>query len=83
MIAWKLNKLIGECKDGPDGVTYREISRETGLSTSILTTIAKNRVSRADLNTIDALLMFFSAKLSKHLTTQDLLEFLPKKEENQ
>lgn len=77
MITWKLNSLIGECKDGAGGCTYREISHATGLATSILTTIAKNRVSRADINTIDALLKFFSAKLGRTLTTQDLLEFTP------
>ena len=77
MMTWKLNGLIGQCKDTVGGCTYREISRATGLSTSILTTIAKNEVSRADINTINALLNFFSAKLNKQMTTQDLLEFVP------
>lgn len=77
MMTWKLNSLIGECKDTVGGCTYREMSRITGLSTSILSTIAQNEVKRADTNTINVLLNFFSAKLGRNLTTQDLLEFTP------
>ena len=72
---WQLNQLIGRCKDEtPQGVTYRGISEATGLSTSTLTEIASNRASRADLNTIDALLGFFSEALGEDLSTSDLLK---------
>lgn len=76
MIMWKFKSLVGRCEDmGISGVTYEEIYKATGVSTSTLTGIARNRVVRADLNTIDRLLSFFSDKLGEELTINDLLEW--------
>lgn len=76
MIMWKFKSLIGRCEDkGIDGLTYEEIYKATGVSTSTLTGIARNRAIRADLSTISRLLEYFSDRLGEELTISDLLEW--------
>lgn len=76
MIMWKLNTLVGRCKDrGIEGLEYREIYKETGVSTSTLTSIMNNKTTRIDRDTVNRLLVFFSDKLGEELTTNDLLEW--------
>ena len=78
MVRWRLNSLLAELKDvAPNEAAYRSISAATGISTSTLTSIARNESRRADFDTIDALLVFFSGKLGRRLVTQDLVEFQP------
>lgn len=76
MIMWRLNTLVGRCQDrGIEGLTYREIYEATGVSTSTLTSIMKNRAERIDTSTVSRLLAFFSEKLGEELTVNDLLEW--------
>lgn len=75
VITWKLNALLGDCKDVGRPVTYRDISTATGLSTSTLYMIASNRNTRTDLETIELLLNFFSDRLGKSLETGHLLYY--------
>lgn len=72
-VIWKLNGLLGTCKDRGQPVTYRDLATVTGLSTSTIYLIAQNQAKRADLATIEALLGFFSARLGQRLTVDDLL----------
>lgn len=72
---WKLNALIGEAKDLGISISYRDIRDATGVSTSTISFIAQNQAKRADLETMDRLLRYFSEKLGRRLTTADLLEF--------
>lgn len=72
---WQLNQLIGRAKDKVEGgVGYRDISEATGLSTSTLYYIAKNQAKRADLDTIEGLIDYFSGVLGEELTVNDLLK---------
>lgn len=72
---WQLNQLIGRAKDKVDGgVGYRDISEATGLSTSTLYYISKNTAKRADLDTIEGLLDYFSGVLEEEITISDLLK---------
>jgi transcriptional regulator with XRE-family HTH domain len=81
MMRWKLNTLIGQLRDvDPKAAEYREIHKETGIATSTIALIAKGS-KRVDIDVADRLLNFFSAKLGKQLTTQDLLEFMPDRKE--
>lgn len=75
MIRWKFNTLLGQVRDiDPQAAEYRAIYAETGIATSTITAIAKG-TKRVDLDVADRLLTFFSTKIGKRLTTQDLLEF--------
>lgn len=77
MMMWKLNALLGECKDKGEAISYRDLSTTTGISTSTIYQIAQNQSTRADLKTIDAMLNFFSRKLGRELQTDDLLHHEP------
>lgn len=72
-MTWKLNALLGQCKDAGAAVTYRDLSAATGLSTSTIYLIAQNESKRADLETMDSMLEFFSERLGRRLTVDDLL----------
>lgn len=75
MLMWKLNTLVGRCKDRGVVVQYRDMSQSTGISTSTLTEIMHGRQKRIDLSTVDRLLTYFSEKLNEDLTIGDLLEW--------
>lgn len=76
MIMWKLNSLVGRCKDrGIGGVKYREIAKATGVSTNTLSGIMQGSTKRIDQETIDRLLRYFSDLLNEELTISDLLEW--------
>lgn len=72
-MTWKLNALLGKCKDKGQPITYRDLSTATGLSTSTIYLIAQNKTNRADLGTIEAMLKFFSEKLGEKLKVDDVL----------
>jgi transcriptional regulator with XRE-family HTH domain len=73
---WHLKELIGRYEsESGSPLTYREISEETGISTNTITLIARNKSRRADLDTINTLLEYFSRKLDTKLQTGDLLRF--------
>ena len=75
MMQWKLNSLLGQLRDiDPKAAEYREIHKKTGIAVSTIFLIAKGS-KRVDVDVADRLLNFFSMKLGKKLTTQDLLEF--------
>ena len=76
MIMWKLNSLVGRCKDrGIGGVTYREIGEATGLSSNTLARILQGTTTRIDKDTIHRLLSYFSDLLGEELKISDLLEW--------
>jgi DNA-binding Xre family transcriptional regulator len=71
---WHLRELIGKAESvTQENITYRDISSATGISTNTITLIATGRAKRADLETIDRLLVFFEHKLGERLATDDLL----------
>lgn len=72
-MTWKLNALLGRCKDRGQPVTYRDLSTATGLSTSTIYLIAQNKSNRADLTTIESMLEFFSERLGQRLSVDDVL----------
>lgn len=72
-MTWKLNALLGQCKDAGAAVTYRDLSTATRLSTSTIYLIAQNESKRADLETMESMLKFFSERLGRRLTVDDLL----------
>lgn len=74
-MTWKLNALLGQCKDKGRPVTYRDLSTATGLSTSTIYNIAQNEAKRADLETIEAMLKFFSERLGQRLAVDDVLSW--------
>jgi len=83
MIMWKLNSLVGRCKDqGISGVKYREIAKATGVSTNTLSGIMQGNTKRIDQDTIDRLLKYFSDLLNEELTISDLLEWKREKAGN-
>jgi len=76
MMRWRINTLIGQLRDiDPKAAEYREIHAQTGISVSTIFLLGRGTSKRADLEVINSLLTFFSEKLNKQLTTQDLLEF--------
>jgi DNA-binding Xre family transcriptional regulator len=71
---WHLKELIGRAESVTrTSITYREISSETGISTNTITQMATGKAKRADLETLDRLLMYFKEKLGEKVTTDDLL----------
>lgn len=81
MMRWRLNTLIGQLRDvNPKAAEYREIHKATGIAVSTVALLAKGSSVRTDLEVVNSLLNYFSEKLGKDLTTQDLLEFAPDKE---
>ncbi len=75
---WKLKTLQDEAQAVTgERITYEDITSATGLAASTLSTLANNRVARADLATMEKLLSFFSVKLGRRLTTADLIEWVP------
>ena len=66
---------IGHLLNNP--LTYEDIHEATGLSFNTLSTIANNKVKRADLATMERLLDYFSGKLGRQLAIADLLEYRP------
>jgi len=82
MMRWRINTLMGQLRDiDPKAAEYREISRSTGVSVSTIFLLGRGTSKRTDLDVIDNLLKFFSEKLERQLTTQDLLEFTPDNKE--
>lgn len=81
MMMWKLNALLGQCKDAGEAISYRDLSTATGISTSTIYQIAQNQSTRADLKTVEAMLSFFSEKLGRVLQTGDLLHYEPDQRE--
>lgn len=72
---WHLKELIGRAESVTrTNITYREISNETGVSTNTITQMATNKAKRADLDTLDRLLIYFKGKLGESLTTDELLK---------
>lgn len=76
MMRWHLKELIGryESKTGAS-LPYRRIEEEAGLSKTIISRIATNTASRADLETMDKLISYFEKLLGEELTTDDLLTY--------
>lgn len=74
-VAWKLNVLLGQCKDAGRPVTYLDLSVSAKVSTNTIYHIANNKSRRADLETIEAMLEFFSERLDRQLTVNDLLSW--------
>lgn len=72
-MVWKLNALLGQCKDAGQPVTYLDLSVSAKVSTNTIYHIANNKSLRADLDTIEAMLKFFSERLGRQLTVDDLL----------
>lgn len=74
---WHLKELIGryESQTGHN-LPYRRIEEEAGLSKTIISRIATNSASRADLETINKLLAYFEDLLGEKLTTNDLLTYM-------
>lgn len=75
MLMWKLNVLVGRCKDRGLNIGYREINKATGISTSTIYEITHGRTTRVDFSTVDRLLAFFSEQLDEELSISDLLEW--------
>lgn len=75
MFRWKLNTLIGECKDKDVHITYRTIAAETSVSTRALVGMAKNKMQNANQTTIDKLLKHFSQKLGRQVKFNELLDW--------
>lgn len=75
---WRLGELLGEyqSKTGKD-LIYGEIHSETGIAPSTLSAIRLNKVTRADFETIERLINYFSAKLNRQLQINDLLIHVP------
>lgn len=71
---WRLKELMAQfqLKTG-ESLTYIQISQETGISISTLSDIGTRKAKRAEIETIDKLLDFFSIKLGKELEVTDLL----------
>lgn len=76
-LKWQLRTLIGEYEDKSPGerLTYERMEKETSLSKTLLNRIGKNEAKRADLKTIETLIVYFSEKLGRNLTTNDVLKF--------
>lgn len=74
---WQLRTLIGEYDDMSNGerLTYERLANDTGISKANLNKMGRNRITRADLRTIKTLLDYFSEKLGRKLTTNDLLKY--------
>lgn len=71
---WKLRELMGRASDLTDHkITYDRIYEATGLSKRVLTRIGSNQAKRAELETIEILLAYFSDVLGEELNTEDLL----------
>lgn len=75
MFRWKLNTLMGECRDKGIHVTYRSIFAETGVSTRALVGMSKNKMQNANEKTIYHLLAYFSGKLDRAVQFDELLEW--------
>ena len=74
MFRWRLRELMGRGSDLTDQkITYDRISEVTGLSKTILTRIGSNQAKRAELETMETLLAYFSDVLGEELNTEDLL----------
>lgn len=78
MMEWRFAEMQARYrKHTGQNVTYEEITAATGLSSSTISGIAKNKVKRIDFTTLERLLTFFSQRLGEPLTTSDLLEYRP------
>jgi DNA-binding Xre family transcriptional regulator len=74
MIRWRLRELLGEYQQMTgDKITYEEITAKTALSPNTLSLIAANKTRRTNFVTIEKLLSFFSDKLGRQLSVDDLL----------
>lgn len=75
---WHLKELIGryESRTG-QRLSYRNMAATLGISTNTITQIATNQARRADLNTVDKLLSYFSGLLGENLAVDDLLKRYP------
>ena len=72
---WHLKELIGRAESiTGEGLPYRTISSDTGISTNTIAAIATGRARRADLRTIDTLLNYLGEKIGEPLSTDDLLK---------
>ena len=78
MMRWRLRELMGDyqAKTG-ERMTYDDITSATGLSPNTLSLLSTGKAQRADVETIEKLLTFFSQKLGRQLQTGDLLRWEP------
>jgi len=74
-LQWKLAGLMALCQQMQRKVTYRELSEAAGLSTSTIYLMVNNQAKRADLETMEKILDFFSDRLGYTLQVTDLLDY--------
>lgn len=72
---WKLATLMAECQERGRKVTYRELSEAANLSTSTIYLMVNNQAKRAELETMQKILSFFSERLGRQLDVIDLLAY--------
>ncbi len=73
MIKIRLNQLIREKQaEWRKDITYRELSKETGIAQSTLVRLRKGKTQRVDLNVLDSLCKYFKCR-----SINEILEYIP------
>ena len=76
MIRWKLNSLIGELEDTTKSkYSLARVAKEAEISYPAVHRISQNTADRIDTKTLDKLMMFFSGRLDRRVTVDDLLQY--------
>ena len=75
MIKWKLNEIIGTCRDEGDPINLSIVERKTKISYSTLHRISSNKATRVDLGTLDTLIAYFNNEFGAGIVVGDLLEW--------
>ena len=77
MIRWHLKELIGKYEsESRKSISYREISKETGVAISSISDIATGKSTRVDLQTLDSLVRYFSGLFKREISICDLLKMV-------
>lgn len=70
-IKWHLKELMDEAR-----LTYRDLNKESGVSTEIVTRLINEEDAAASSKTVDRLLAALQPRIKRRLTTNDLQEWI-------
>lgn len=78
MVKINFTKLMGQYQvETGEILTFSSIADETGIARSTLSRIGHRDNKRVDFEVMDRLLAYFSRKLNRTLTTNDILQWRP------
>jgi DNA-binding Xre family transcriptional regulator len=77
MVQWSLYKLLGRYQAATgQPMSLNQLANDSGITRSVIMTIANGQSKRVDLKTLNRLLDYFADKVEP-VSVADLLEYIP------